>query len=148
MNDERSMIPFTWLPTFEAAVKEAHVGAIMDSYNLVNGEHASQSAHLNTEIAKKEWGFEGLIMSDWFATYDGVAAANSGMDLEMPSGAFMNRKTLIPAIREGKRLPPRKRANWLRRQVQDKGAKGLPIKVTHEKGVASKIQITAKKAEN
>jgi beta-glucosidase len=99
--DERTMREI-YMPVFEAAVKEAHVGAIMDSYNLVNGEHASQNRHILTDVAKGEWGFDGLIMSDWFATYDGVAAANAGQDLEMPSGAFMNRQTLLPAIQQGK----------------------------------------------
>jgi len=91
-----------YMPTFEAAVHEAHVGAIMDSYNLVNGAHASQNQHILTDVAKGEWNFDGLIMSDWFATYDGVAAANAGQDLEMPSGFFMNRQTLMPAVREGR----------------------------------------------
>ncbi|HKQ50949.1 MAG TPA: glycoside hydrolase family 3 C-terminal domain-containing protein [Pyrinomonadaceae bacterium] len=99
--DERTMREI-YLPTFEAAVKEARVGAIMDSYNLVNGEHASQNKFLLTDVAKQEWGFDGVMMSDWFATYDGVAAANAGQDLEMPSGAHMNRQTLLPAIQEGK----------------------------------------------
>src|SRR5437588_1817867 len=99
--DERTMHEI-YLPTFEAAVKEARVGAIMDSYNLVNGEHASQNHHLLTEIAKQDWGFDGLIMSDWSATYDGVAAANAGQDLEMPSPAHMNRQTLLPAINDGR----------------------------------------------
>src|SRR2546430_8356308 len=56
--DERT-IRETYLPVFEAAVKEARVGAIMDSYNLVNGEHASQNRHLLTEIVKQDWGFDG-----------------------------------------------------------------------------------------
>ena len=99
--DERTMREI-YLPTFEAAVKEAHVGAIMDSYNLINGQHATQNGRLNNEIAKKEWGFEGIVMSDWDATYDGVAAANGGLDLEMPSGKFMNRATLLPAVKAGK----------------------------------------------
>ncbi|MDQ3918361.1 MAG: glycoside hydrolase family 3 C-terminal domain-containing protein [Acidobacteriota bacterium] len=99
--DERTMREI-YMPTFEAAVKEAHVGAIMDSYNLVNGEHASQNRHTLTEVAKQDWGFDGTIMSDWFATYDGVAAANGGQDLEMPFAAFMNRQTLLPAVQQGK----------------------------------------------
>jgi beta-glucosidase len=99
--DERTMREI-YLPVFEAAVHEAHVGAIMDSYNLTNGEHMSQNKYLLTDVAKKEWGFDGIMMSDWFATYDGVAAANAGQDLEMPSGAHMNRETLLPAIKEGK----------------------------------------------
>jgi beta-glucosidase len=99
--DERTMREI-YLPTFEAAVKEAHVGAVMDSYNLTNGLHLTQNGALNTDLAKKEWGFQGILMSDWDATYDGVAAANGGLDLEMPSGKFMNRAILLPAIRSGK----------------------------------------------
>jgi beta-glucosidase len=99
--DERTMREI-YLPAFEAAVKEAHVGSVMDSYNLTNGEHLSQNAHLNVDVAKKEWGFDGIMMSDWVSTYDGVAAANGGLDLEMPGGANMNRKTLLPAIETGK----------------------------------------------
>src|SRR5207248_5633495 len=99
--DERTMREI-YLPTFEAAVKEAHVGAIMDSYNLTNGAHMTQNRYLNTDVAKKEWGFDGIMMSDWTSTYDAVAAANGGLDLEMPSGVFMNRKNLEPAIQQSK----------------------------------------------
>ena len=99
--DERTLREI-YLPTFEAAVKQAHVCAIMDSYNLTNGEHMTQNGYLNNQVAKQEWGFDGIIMSDWVATYDGVAAVNGGLDLEMPSAAFMNRGTLLPAIKAGK----------------------------------------------
>ncbi|MGA8617933.1 MAG: glycoside hydrolase family 3 C-terminal domain-containing protein [Candidatus Sulfotelmatobacter sp.] len=99
--DERTMREI-YLPVFEAAVKEAHVGAIMDSYNLTNGVHMTQNGYLNTDVAKKEWGFPGIIMSDWDSTYDGIGAANGGLDLEMPSGKFMNRANLLPAIQAGK----------------------------------------------
>src|SRR6267378_4025371 len=99
--DERTMREI-YLPVFEAAVREAHVGAIMDSYNLTNGAHMTQNDYLNTDVAKKEWGFAGIIMSDWTSTYDAVAAANGGLDLEMPAGDFLNRKNLLPAIAEGK----------------------------------------------
>jgi beta-glucosidase len=98
--DERTMREI-YLPTFEAAVKEAHVGAIMDSYNLTNGLHMTQNGYLNTDVVKKEWGFDGIIMSDWDSTYDGVAAANGGLDLEMPAGSFMNRATLLPMVKSG-----------------------------------------------
>jgi len=91
-----------YLPAFEAAVKRAHVGAVMDSYNLVNGAHATQNVPLNIDIMRKEFGFEGTIMSDWDSTYDAVAAANGGLDLEMPHGTYMNRKNLEPAIQSGK----------------------------------------------
>jgi len=99
--DERTMREI-YLPAFEASVKEAKVGAIMDSYNLTNGIHMTQNDYLNNQILKKEWGFRGILMSDWDSTYDGVAAANGGLDLEMPSGKFMNVKTLVAPVNEGK----------------------------------------------
>ncbi len=99
--DERTMREI-YLPAFEAAVKEANVGAVMDSYNLTNGLHLTQNGYLNTDVAKKEWGFTGIMMSDWDATYDAVGAANGGLDLEMPSGKFMNRDLLLPAVCAGK----------------------------------------------
>ncbi|GAC1625478.1 MAG: glycoside hydrolase family 3 C-terminal domain-containing protein [Candidatus Acidiferrum sp.] len=98
--DERTLREI-YLPAFEASVKEARVGAIMDAYNLVNGAFMTQNGYLNDTIAKKEWGFDGILMSDWEATHDGIAAANNGLDLEMPSPAFMNAKNLLPAIRRG-----------------------------------------------
>ena len=91
-----------YLPAFEAAVRQAHVGSIMDSYNYLNGVRMTENAHLNIEIAKHQWGFDGVIMSDWIATHDGVAAANGGLDLEMPAGLCMNAETLIPAVKSGK----------------------------------------------
>ena len=91
-----------YLPAFEASVREAKVGAVMDAYNLVNGVYMTQNNHLNNEILKKEWGFDGILMSDWGATHDGVAAAVGGLDLEMPSPTFMNSDTLLPALKEGK----------------------------------------------
>jgi beta-glucosidase len=99
--DERTMREI-YLPVFEAAVKEAHVGAVMDSYNLTNGVHMTQNRYLNTDVLKKEWGFDGVLMSDWTSTYDAVEAANSGLDLEMPSGKLMNRHTLLQAVEQGK----------------------------------------------
>ncbi len=90
-----------YLPAFEAAVKQGHVGAVMDSYNLINGKHATENPHFNIEVLRKEWGFGGVLMSDWDATYDAVGAANGGLDMEEPSGKFMNAKNLLPAIQAG-----------------------------------------------
>ncbi|MGB7266213.1 MAG: glycoside hydrolase family 3 C-terminal domain-containing protein, partial [Terracidiphilus sp.] len=98
--DERTMREI-YLPSFEAAVTKAHVDAVMDSYNLVNGVHSTQNDFLNVKVLKGEWGFKGVLMSDWSATYDGVAASNNGLDLEMPSPKFMNAKTLLPAVQSG-----------------------------------------------
>src|SRR6202048_2876005 len=98
--DERTMREI-YLPAFEASVREAKVGALMDAYNLVNGVYMTENNLLNVQIAKKEWGFDGIIMSDWGATHDGIAAANNGLDLEMPNAAFMNAATLLRAIKSG-----------------------------------------------
>ncbi|MCL5005634.1 MAG: glycoside hydrolase family 3 C-terminal domain-containing protein [Acidobacteria bacterium] len=99
--DERTLREI-YLPAFEAAVKEGHVGAVMASYNLINGEHATQNKFLDTDVLKKDWGFRGILMSDWGATHNGIAAANAGLDLEMPSAEYMNAQTLLPAIKAGK----------------------------------------------
>ncbi len=99
--DERTLRE-VYLPAFEASVKEARVGAVMDAYNPVNGVCMTANGHLNEEILKKEWGFDGILMSDWGATHNGIEAANSGLDLEMPSPSFMNRDTLLPALRDGR----------------------------------------------
>jgi len=99
--DERTLREI-YLPAFEAAVKEAHVGSVMDSYNVINGSHASENAHLNIDILKKEWGFTGILMSDWTSTYDTLGVANGGLDVEMPEGVYMNRETLLPLVKSGK----------------------------------------------
>jgi len=90
-----------YLPAFEAAVREGHAGAIMDSYNRLNGTWMTEDAHLNSEIAKRQWRFDGLIMSDWIATHDGIGSANGGLDLEMPAPLYFNPETLIPAVKSG-----------------------------------------------
>jgi len=98
--DERTLREI-YLPAFEICVKEGKVGAVMDAYNLVNGVYMTENDTLNTAILKKEWGFDGIVMSDWGATHDGIAAAKGGLDLEMPSGQYMNKETLLPAIQRG-----------------------------------------------
>src|ERR1700676_1586944 len=98
--DERTLREI-YLPAFEATVKEAKAGAVMDAYNLVNGVYMTQNNLLNNVVLKKEWGFDGILMSDWGATHDGISAANAGLDLEMPSASFMSARILVPAIQSG-----------------------------------------------
>jgi beta-glucosidase len=90
-----------YLPAFETAVKSGDVAAVMDSYNLVNGEHMTQNHRFNVQILKQEWGFDGVLMSDWDATYNTLAAANGGLDLEMPSSKYFNSASLLPLLRNG-----------------------------------------------
>ena len=98
--DERTLREI-YFPAFEAAVKVAQVTAVMDSYNYVNGVHATQNEFLNLKVLKGEWDFKGVLMSDWDATYDAIGAANNGLDFEMPYAKFMNQKLLLPAIKAG-----------------------------------------------
>ena len=98
--DERTLREI-YLPAFEAAVTKAHVDAVMNSYNLINGVHATQNEFLNLKVLKGEWGFQSILMSDWDATYDTAGAANNGLDLEMPSPRFMNATGLLDAVKNG-----------------------------------------------
>jgi beta-glucosidase len=99
--DERTMHEI-YFPAFKAAVQQGKVWAVMCSYNKINGIYASANEMLETEILKKDWGFRGMVMSDWGAAHDGVADALAGLDLEMPSGKNMNRETLLPAVKSGR----------------------------------------------
>ena len=98
--DERTLHEI-YLPAFRAAVEEAGVGSLMASYNLINSVHATENKYLNIEVLRNMWGFEGILMSDWTATYSAVNAANGGLDLEMPAGRVMNYKHLAEPIANG-----------------------------------------------
>ena len=98
--DERTLREI-YLPAFEAAVREAKAGAVMDGYNPVNGRYMTENVHLNRDILKGEWQFDGILMSDWTATHNAIAAANGGLDLEMPFPTYMNAKNLLPAMERG-----------------------------------------------
>jgi beta-glucosidase len=98
--DERTLREL-YLKPFAMAVRSG-VWCVMDSYNLLNGVHATQDGWLNNTLLKGELGFRGLLMSDWWSCYDTLGMANGGLDLEMPAGKFFNRGTLMPLIKEGK----------------------------------------------
>ncbi|HEV8244215.1 MAG TPA: glycoside hydrolase family 3 N-terminal domain-containing protein, partial [Polyangiaceae bacterium] len=98
--DERTLREM-YLPAFEAAVREGGTAALMTAYNLVNGVHCSEHVELIRKILKDEWGFDGVVMSDWVSCYDAVSCANAGLDLEMPFAQKMTREKLLPAIERG-----------------------------------------------
>jgi beta-glucosidase len=89
------------LPAFEAAVKEAGVWSIMTAYNKVNGTFASEQPHLIGNVLRDQWGFDGLVMSDWFGTHSTVPAALAGLDLEMPGPASHLGARLVSAVEDG-----------------------------------------------
>ena len=73
-----------YLPGFEAAVKEGHVGTVMSAYNSINGKPCAQNEWLLTKVLKGEWGFDGHVVSDWGAVYNQVEALKAGNDMDMP----------------------------------------------------------------
>ena len=98
--DERPLREI-YLPPFEAAVVRAHTASVMGALNAVNGNFACESYYLDTQVLKKDWGFDGVLLSDYQGIHDGVKAAKAGMDLDMPFGDFMNEQNLLPAIQSG-----------------------------------------------
>lgn len=77
-----------YLPQFEAAVKDGHVGSVMCAYPQINGDFACQSSYLLQDVLHNQWGFSGFVQSDFGATHDTAQSAVAGMDLEMPTGQF------------------------------------------------------------
>jgi beta-glucosidase len=98
--DERTLHEI-YLPAFEAAVTGGHAWAVMAAYNRVNGDYMTANRYLQNDVLKETWKFDGVLMSDWGATHDALGAANGGLDLEMPSGKFLNEKNLRPLIATG-----------------------------------------------
>lgn len=98
--DEATLRELYLLP-FEIAVEESGAWSIMAAYNDVNGQAATEQQHVNNRIVKGEWGYDGLIMSDWFATRTAAAAANGGLDLVMPGPDGPWGEALVQAVRDG-----------------------------------------------
>jgi beta-glucosidase len=98
--DERTLREI-YLPAFEKAVKQAKPWTVMCCYNKVNGAYGSENYHLLTEILRDDWGYEGVVVSDWGAVHDRVAALKGGLDLEMPGPQARRVQAVIDAVRSG-----------------------------------------------
>lgn len=90
-----------YLKVFEIVVKESRPAAMMCAYNKINGEYCSQNKWLLTDVLRKEWGFDGLVMTDWGAMHDRLASLRAGLDLEMPGDTAVCRRQILDGIKDG-----------------------------------------------
>ncbi len=103
--DERTLRELYLVP-FEAAVAPAAVGgasvkAVMSSYNRINGTYASEHGPLLRGVLRDDWGFDGVVVSDWYGTHTAAASLEAGLDLEMPGPARIRGEQLVAAVRSG-----------------------------------------------
>jgi beta-glucosidase len=98
--DERALREI-YLTAFEKAVKQAKPWTVMCAYNKLRGTYCSEHRYLLVDILKEEWGFEGLVVSDWGAVHDRVASLKGGLDWEMPGPQDARVKAVIEAVRSG-----------------------------------------------
>lgn len=99
--DERTLREI-YLTGFEIAVKEGGAKALMTSYNEVNGIYANENTHLLRDILRNEWGFEGIVITDWGGSNDHVKGVAAGSDLEMPTPGFDSARQILQAVKEGR----------------------------------------------
>ncbi|MEN8906270.1 MAG: glycoside hydrolase family 3 C-terminal domain-containing protein [Clostridiales bacterium] len=98
--DERTLREI-YLAAFEDVVKKAKPWTVMCSYNRINGTYASENKRFLTDILRKEWGFDGFVVSDWGAVNDRVKSLKAGLQLEMPDSKGINDKRIIEAVKSG-----------------------------------------------
>lgn len=98
--DERTLREI-YFPAFEKVVKDGKAWTVMCSYNRINGEYSSENRWLLTDVLRREWGFDGYVVSDWGAVSDRVKGVHAGLDLEMPSSGGSNDKRVADAVRAG-----------------------------------------------
>ena len=98
--DERTLRE-VYLRPFEAAVKQADVWGIMSSYNKLNGIYTAENEWLLSKVLRDEWGFDGIVMSDWFGSRTTAPTVNAGLDLEMPGPTRDRGATLVQAVHDG-----------------------------------------------
>ena len=127
-----------YLKQFEIIVKEAAPAALMCAYNQINGSFCSENKWLLTDVLRKEWGFEGLVMTDWGAVHDRIEGLKAGLDLEMPGDTLICRKWIKDAVADGS-LPMedldkacRNILSWIEKYVQPEDPKEVDWKAHHE----------------
>ena len=99
--DERTLREI-YLTGFEIAIKEGGAKALMTSYNRVNGTYSNENTHLLKDILRGEWGYNGLVLTDWGGSNDHIKGVAAGSDLEMPTPGMDSARQIVKAVKEGK----------------------------------------------
>ncbi len=99
--DERTLHEI-YLPAFETIVKKGKIRGVMCAYNALNGTACSENRELLTEILRNQWGYDGMVVTDWGAVKDRVMGLEAGVDLEMPGGPGAQDQAIIDAVKSGK----------------------------------------------
>ena len=99
--DERTLREI-YLTGFEIAVKEGGAKAIMTSYNQVNGTYSNENTHLLKDILRDEWGYDGIVITDWGGSNDHIKGVAAGSDLEMPTPGMDSARQIVKAVQEGR----------------------------------------------
>jgi beta-glucosidase len=120
--DKRAMRESDLL-AFEIAVKESGVGAVMCSYNLVNGDYACENRYLLEDALKRDFGFQGFVLSDWGGTHSTAKAALAGLDMEMPGDTYFA-EALEKAVKSGE-VPASRLDDMVHRILRTEFAVGL-----------------------
>ena len=144
--DERTLREI-YLSAFETAVKKSDPWTFMASYNRINGEYSSENKWLLTDVLRDEWGYKGLVMSDWGAVSDRVKGIDAGLDLEMPGSQGVNEASIVKAVSDGSLseealdkavrnvLNLAERAFAARKSAQDSAAQGAAADASNEKNI-------------
>jgi beta-glucosidase len=120
---DKRVLRETDLLAFEIGVKQGKPGMLMCSYNLINGDWGCENDYTLNQVLKKEWGFQGWVVSDWFATHSTVKAALAGLDMEQPTSRYFG-AALKKAIESGE-VPAQRLDDMVRRIVRTEFASGV-----------------------
>jgi len=121
--DERTLHEI-YLPAFRAAVVDGGAWSVMSAYNRVNGHYCSSNTYLLSDILKRQWGFQGFVMSDWGAVHSIVPTLYAGMDIEMPTDQYLTVDNVRRALREGL-MKPSKIDDKVRRMLRAMFSTGI-----------------------
>jgi beta-glucosidase len=130
--DERALHEI-YLPSFKAAVKEAGTLGIMSSYNKIRGAHASENEYLLNDILKKDWGYKGIVVSDWGSVYSTVGSVKAGLDIEMALPQFFSKDSIMKYLNAGL---------ITKEQIYDKARRNLYVRFAA--GLFNPVQVDSK----